>query len=59
MSVFLITHGERGLPSRGDRSSRYTETPEPLATLTSRSETGTTSDLRLSSDGGVHETVWL
>eukprot|EP00966_Prymnesium_polylepis_P046066 1066653-Prymnesium_polylepis.1 len=53
MTVFLITHGERGRPSRGERSSRYTDTPEPLAILASRSEQGTTSDFRRRSDGGV------
>ena len=54
---FFSTHGERGLPSRGERSMRYTVTPEPCAMRTILSEGGTRSDSRRSSAGGEWEGV--
>ena len=54
-SDFLITHGDRALPPRGERFMRYTETPEPRAKCTMCAEGGTTSDSRRRFSGGVIE----
>ena len=52
---FLITHGDRGSPPRGERSRRYTETPEPLASRTIPPEGGQTNEFRRRFSGGEIE----
>ena len=58
-SVFLIAHGERSTPPTGERSTRKTETPDPLARRRRFADGGTRSDSRRTSDGGENDATGL